>query len=85
MTESTNDIVWHASTAEIARSRTAAFMRHVGVDSYQELVTRSVEDIEWFWDAAVQFLGVPFATPYDSVLDVDRLLHQLADNGFIDT
>ena len=40
-----------------------------GIDSYTELVQRSIEDIEWFWSAAVDYLGIPFSTPYDGVVD----------------
>ena len=36
------------------------------------LRARSIDEPEWFWDAVVHFLGIPFATPYDRVLDVSR-------------
>jgi acetyl-CoA synthetase len=43
-----------------------------GIASYQELVRRSTEDPEWFWDAVVKYLPIEFATPYSSVLDVSN-------------
>ncbi|MGQ0521061.1 MAG: AMP-binding protein [Actinomycetota bacterium] len=43
-----------------------------GIATFEELRARSVAEPAWFWDAVVRFLGVPFATPYDSVLDTSR-------------
>ena len=44
-------------------------MRAHGIDSYDELVKRSQNDIEWFWDAVVRDLGIEFYAPYRQVLD----------------
>ena len=62
-------VVWRATEEDVARSRTAEFMALHGIGSYEELVRRSAEDIEWFWEAAVEYLGIPFSTPYHTVLD----------------
>ena len=62
-------IVWKASAAEVARSRTAEFMARHGIDTYQELVARSTADLEWFWEAAIDYLGVPFSKPYHTLVD----------------
>ncbi len=40
-----------------------------GFEDFADLRARSIDDPEWFWDAFVQFLDVPFSTPYDTVLD----------------
>jgi acetyl-CoA synthetase len=40
-----------------------------GIRSFDELRRRSVAEPEWFWDAVVDFLGIPFSGPYDSVVD----------------
>jgi acetyl-CoA synthetase len=44
-------------------------MRAHGVESIGDLRRRSVEDMEWFWDAVVKDLGIEFTTPYERVLD----------------
>ena len=49
-----------------------AFMREHGIDSWRELIRRSQDDIEWFWDAVVRHLGIEFFTPYEQVLDTSR-------------
>ena len=65
-------VVWRASEDDIARSRTAEFMGLHGIESYGELVRRSSDDIEWFWDAAIDYLGICFSTPYHTVLDASE-------------
>lgn len=65
----TKQVVWRAGEKDLARSRTVEFMGLHGIDSYARLVDRSIDDIEWFWDAAVHYLGIPFSKPYDTVLD----------------
>ena len=65
-------VVWRASEQDIARSRTAEFMALHGIESYGELVRRSSEDIEWFWEAAIDYLGIHFSTPYHTVLDASE-------------
>jgi acetyl-CoA synthetase len=47
-------------------------MRANGISSYDELVKRSQDDIEWFWDAVVKDLGIDFYEPYERVLDVSE-------------
>jgi len=48
------------------------FMALEGIADFDRLVARSIEDPEWFWGAVVAFLGLPFSTRYERVLDVSR-------------
>ena len=66
------DIVWTADSATVARSATARFMAHHGISDFPDLVRRSQNDPEWFWPAVVDFLGIPFRTPFQRALDVTR-------------
>jgi acetyl-CoA synthetase len=50
-------------------SNVARFMNAEGIPDFPTLVQRSIDEPEWFWDAVVGFLKLPFATPYSSVLD----------------
>ncbi len=45
--------------------------RH-GFTDFEDLRRRSIDDPEWFWDAFVDFVNIPFSTPYDAVLDESR-------------
>ena len=65
-------IVWKASEEDVARSRTADFMARHGIGSYQDLVGLSIADLEWFWEAAIDFLGIPFSKPYHTLVDTSE-------------
>ena len=39
------------------------------IATFAELVRRSIDEPEWFWDAVVRFLGLRFTEPYTEVLD----------------
>ncbi|ROS32067.1 AMP-binding protein [Amycolatopsis thermoflava] len=60
----TDDYVEHANVTRLARAH--------GIGSLAELRARSVADIEWYWDAVVRDLGLPFRTPYSRVVDLSR-------------
>ncbi|HCO04204.1 MAG TPA: AMP-dependent synthetase [Actinobacteria bacterium] len=44
-------------------------MRSNGIQGYDELVKRSQDDVEWFWDAVVKDLSIEFYRPYSKVMD----------------
>jgi acetyl-CoA synthetase len=64
------DIVWSPSADVVERANVMRFMRAHGIDSYEDLVRRSQDDIEWFWDAVVRDLDLEFFAPYERVLDM---------------
>jgi acetyl-CoA synthetase len=45
-------------------------MTEHGIATFVHLVQRSIDEPEWFWDAAVRFLDLRFTTPYSEVLDL---------------
>jgi acetyl-CoA synthetase len=63
-------IVWTPTDDYVERANVTRLMRAHGIDSYDELVKRSQDDIEWFWDAVVADLGIEFFEPYERTLDV---------------
>src|SRR5262245_55897359 len=65
-------IVWKP-TPEIARTcRLAQFMLRHSIGSFEELLRRSTDDIEWFWEAVLRDLDIRFFTPYTKILDLSR-------------
>lgn len=66
------EVVWHPPKELIEKSNIKRFMDLHGIKSYEELLKRSTEDLEWFWDAIVKFLEIEFFEPYDRVLDVSE-------------
>jgi acetyl-CoA synthetase len=63
------EVAWHPSPEYVENANVTRFMRRHGIGSIDEFRRRSVEDMEWFWDAVVADMGVEFTTPYERVLD----------------
>ena len=66
------EVVWTPDEATLERANVVRFMRRHGIDDYRELVTRSIDDPEWFWPAAVDDLGLEFARALAQVVDASR-------------
>jgi acetyl-CoA synthetase len=69
---SLSDVVWRPDPEAASRTRIARFMRRHGLDSLEALQRRSVEDLEWYWDAVAKDLGWLWSTPYERVADLSR-------------
>jgi acetyl-CoA synthetase len=64
--------VWTPDAATIEHANVTRLMRAHGIGSLEELTSRSVGDIAWFWDAVVRDLDLPFSTPYGDVVETSR-------------
>ena len=58
------EIAWRPTPEYIERSRLTAFIRKHGLRDYAELMHRSTTDLEWFWRAVLDDLGIEFYEPY---------------------
>src|SRR6476659_10076768 len=47
-------------------------MRKHGIADYRALVERSIDEPEWFWQAAVEDMGLEFFEPWSEVVDLSR-------------
>jgi acetyl-CoA synthetase len=65
-------IAWRPNDEVIARAQLTRFLSFCGLDSYQDLQRRSTEDVEWFTEQVLRFLGVRFDRPYSRILDLSR-------------
>ncbi len=63
---------WTPTPEYIEHSNIWRFMQKYNITDYAELVRRSTDEIEWFWDAIVKELQIEFFTPYRQVLDVSQ-------------
>jgi acetyl-CoA synthetase len=63
------DGTWHPPADAWATTRVGRFGTEHGFPDLDALRARSVADLSWFWDAVVRHLGLPFAVPYEQVLD----------------
>ncbi len=68
----TSAIVWKPPQELIETSNIKRFMNNNRITTYEDLVKRSTEDIEWFWDAVVKDLGIEWFRPYEKVLDISE-------------
>src|SRR6266480_4652568 len=66
------DVIWEPSPEVIQRSRLKRFMDRHGIETFDELLRRADDDIEWFWDAVIKDLGVAFYRDYDKVVDLSQ-------------
>ena len=64
------DIIWQPHGDYLEKSRISAFMKKHGIKTYEELVERSTGDIEWFWEACLEDIGMEWFTKYDTLLDL---------------
>ncbi|MBV9041897.1 MAG: AMP-binding protein [Acidimicrobiia bacterium] len=55
--------------ADPSSTNVGRFMAAHGIERFEDLERRSIEDPVWFWDAVVRFLDIDFPTPYSKVLD----------------
>jgi acetyl-CoA synthetase len=62
-------VVWRPGEEYVERANVTRFMQVHGIETYDDLVRRSQDDVGWFWDAVVKDLGIQFFRPYDRVLD----------------
>jgi acetyl-CoA synthetase len=61
---------WNPTTAYIDGANVTRLARAHGLAGIDELRSRSVADIAWYWDAVATDLGLRFRTPYSRVLDL---------------
>lgn len=60
---------WIPPREAVEAANSTCFARAHGLGGFEELLARSIEEPEWFWDAVVRDLGLVFDVPYDAVLD----------------
>ncbi|MDG6908063.1 MAG: AMP-binding protein, partial [Nitrososphaerota archaeon] len=53
----------------VEESNLMRFMKLVGVASFQELLKRSIDSQEWFWETVSNFLQIEWYSPYSLVKD----------------
>ncbi len=60
---------WRPAADAWETTRVGRFGTEHGAADLGALLARSVDDPEWFWDAVVRHLGIPFTAPYERVRD----------------
>jgi acetyl-CoA synthetase len=65
-------IVWQPTSDYIDNAHLTRFMHQYGIADFDELMTRSTEDIAWFTNAILQYLDIRFYKDYSKVVDLSR-------------
>lgn len=68
--QAAEDHVWHPSSDDIERANLTAFMRQHGIEDFNVLHQKSVQDVRWFTGALLEFLDIQFTKPYEQILDL---------------
>jgi len=71
MTKTITDVIWRP-TGEYLNCRVTDYMKSVGIKDWKELVKRSGEDTEWFWQTALDYVGMRWYKPYDKLMDQSK-------------
>lgn len=67
-----SDYVWHPTPDYLDNANVLRLARAHGLESMGDLRRKSTEDVAWYWNAAINDLGIPFATGYDEILDESK-------------
>ena len=67
-----SQFVWRPSPEYIEHAHLTQFMNLHSISSFNELIRRSGEDISWFTDAVISYLGIKFKHPYSKVVDLSK-------------
>jgi len=66
------EILWRPTPEYVQRSRLRRFMQRHGIADYPSLYERSIGDMDWFWEAALEEMGIEWTHPYARVLDLSK-------------
>jgi len=66
------DIVWSPSDEFVKKTNIYRFMVKHKIKNYQELIKKSTDNLEWFWDAVNKDLNIHWFKPYDKILDSSK-------------
>lgn len=61
--------IWTPDPAAVGATNVGRFMAAHGIATFDDLLARSIAEPDWFWGAVAGFLGIPFSTPWEQVLD----------------
>ena len=66
------EVVWTPDEETLAHANVVRLMRKHGFERYRDLVSRSIDEPEWFWPAVIEDMGLEFFEPWEQVVDLAR-------------
>jgi acetyl-CoA synthetase len=68
----TEPFAWTPSPEQVAQSRLRRFLDRLGCADLDALQARARDDLDWFWEAAVDDIGIGWSRRFDRVHDASR-------------
>lgn len=65
-------VIWRPTSEYVDGSNLKRFMDRNQIPSFDDLLARSTDDIEWFWSEVDKDLGLEWFAEYDQVLDIHK-------------
>lgn len=62
-------VVWRPDQATYETSNLRAFMNACGARDFDDLISRSDQDTDWFWSQVFKYGNTKFNKPYDQIFD----------------
>jgi len=63
---------WHPTEQHIADAKITAFMQHLNIENYEELIKKADADPGWYFDQVIKYCDIRFYKPYDQILDLSK-------------
>lgn len=68
MSKTIANVIWKPQ-GKYLECRAADFLKAHGMKDWRELVARSCEDTDWFWEEALKYMGVKWTREYKKLMD----------------
>ncbi|MBY0548778.1 MAG: AMP-binding protein [Candidatus Obscuribacterales bacterium] len=68
MNTTLTDVIWRPS-GEYLNCRVTDYMKSQGITDWKELVKRSTQDTDWFWNTALEYSGIRWTKPFSKLMD----------------
>lgn len=69
MTTTLSEVIWSPS-GKYLECRVADFMKKVGAKDWRDLIKKSSDDTDWFWNEALEYCGFQWTKPYTKLMDM---------------
>jgi acetyl-CoA synthetase len=64
--------VWWPSPERIERAHLTHFISDHELNDFDQLMLRSTQDVAWFTEALLEYLGIEFRTPFSEIVDLSE-------------
>lgn len=70
--EQEDQVAWRPDDEARARAQLTRFLSQCGLESFDTLYRRSIEEVDWFTEQLLEFLQIEFNPAYSQIVDLTR-------------